>query len=64
MQLPEFFPQDLPVNLAVQKEKGFAITMVFLYKWFTIWKKLFLTDNSLISLLLQKNPPYNIGDCK
>jgi len=26
----------------VQQEKGFAITKVFLYKWFTIWEKLFL----------------------
>jgi len=44
------------INMDAWQEKGFAITMVFLYKWFTILKKLLLPSNSLISLLLQKDP--------
>jgi len=33
---------NLPENIVFLKEKDFAITRVFLYKWFTIWKKLLL----------------------
>jgi len=44
------------INMDAWQEKGFAITRVFLYKWFTILKKLLLPSNSLISLLLQKDP--------